>query len=255
MSIMIGADPEVFLVRNGMIVPALGVLPGSKDEPFKTTHGWIQPDNALAEFNISPAVSENEFVQSIKDCMDDLRQYGALELKASHEFSIDELAQAGPGVFRFGCDPDYNAWQEGRRNRPPNPATIGGLRTAGGHVHIGCQVALDRPLDVIRGCDVLLGLGSVLFDDDTRRRAVYGKAGAFRHKVYGVEYRTLSNFWLRSDDMIAWAYNRAIQVIDELDTLTAFCAQHGDTVQHCINNSDKDTAAHLLNEYTLAKVG
>lgn len=249
--ITIGADPEVFLERNGVIVPALGVLPGSKDTPHKTEHGWIQPDNALAEFNISPAASADEFVQSIKLCMQDLRQYGELRLHASHEFSIDELRMAGPGVFQFGCDPDFDAWRGGRRNRAPNPASVGGLRTAGGHIHIGCQVALDRPLDVVRGCDVLLGLGSVLFDDDARRRAVYGKAGAFRHKVYGVEYRTLSNFWLRSDDMIAWAYNRAVQVIDELDVLTDFCSRYGDAVQECINTSNKDMAHELLHDYTL----
>lgn len=254
MNILIGADPEVFLVVNGAITPALGVLPGTKDTPHRTQHGWIQPDNALAEFNISPAENVNEFVQSIKNCMDDLRQYGQLQVQASHEFSTQSLLAAGPGVFQFGCDPDFDAWREGRRNRPPNPAAVGGLRTAGGHIHIGCELAIQRPLDTIRACDVLLGLGSVLLDDDVRRRSVYGKAGAFRNKDYGVEYRTLSNFWLRSDDMIAWAYERAVQAVHELDQCSSFCAEHGMQIQEAINTSNKTLAQDLISEYERHRV-
>ena len=38
-------------------------------------------------------------------------------------------------------------------------------------------------------------------DRDPLRRELYGKAGAFRPKPYGVEYRTPSNIWIRSRDM------------------------------------------------------
>ncbi len=42
-----------------------------------------------------------------------------------------------------------------------------------------------------------------MYDKDTERRGMYGKAGAFRPKPYGVEYRTLSNAWLSNDERIS----------------------------------------------------
>lgn len=252
--VLIGADPEVFLAEHGKIVPAVGRVPGSKEEPHKTEHGWVQPDNALAEFNIAPAATRDEFLFSIRAAMGDLYQYGDVVIQASHTFTRKELLAAGPSVFQFGCDPDFCAWNGGAPNRRPIAKAVGGLRTAGGHIHIGAQVAQERHLDVIKGCDVLLGLPSLYFDDDTMRRTVYGKAGAFRAKSYGVEYRTLSNFWLRTQDLTAWAYDQSIRVLYELDTLTEFCAEHGDAVQRAINTSDAALGRELLNLYANARL-
>ena len=49
---------------------------------------------------------------------------------------------------------------------------------------------------MVKSMDVLLGAGSCFYDKDRKRRQLYGKAGAFRPKAYGVEYRSLSNAWL-----------------------------------------------------------
>ncbi len=42
---------------------------------------------------------------------------------------------------------------------------------------------------------MILGLQSVLLDPDTRRRRMYGKAGAFRFKKYGklIKHKLLIN--------------------------------------------------------------
>ena len=50
--------------------------------------------------------------------------------------------------------------------------------------------------------DYTLGLDSLLLDSDTRRRSMYGRAGSFRFKEYGIEYRTLSNFWIKNNKSI-----------------------------------------------------
>jgi hypothetical protein len=39
---------------------------------------------------------------------------------------------------------------------------------------------------------------------------LYGKAGACRYKTYGVEYRTLSNFWVLSTDLRREVWERTM---------------------------------------------
>jgi len=46
--------------------------------------------------------------------------------------------------------------------------------------------------------DFVLYNSSLSWDNDDRRRELYGKPGSFRPKPYGVEYRVLSNMWLKS---------------------------------------------------------
>jgi hypothetical protein len=249
-AVLIGADPEVFLVDGDRIISAIGRVPGSKEEPHRTKSGWVQPDNVLAEFNIPPAASRDEFLNSIRAVMDDLQQFGQFVIQASHEYSMAELREYGPAAFTFGCDPDFNAWLNGEPNPRPRPDRVRGLRTAGGHIHVGAELAVARPLDVVRGMDILLGLPSVSLEQDTRRRSMYGGAGAFRLKSYGVEYRTLSNFWLKNDDLVTWAYDQTVRVVQEIDSLTDFASKRAEAIQIAINTSSVDLAADLLAEYS-----
>src|SRR3546814_7881426 len=39
---------------------------------------------------------------------------------------------------------------------------------------------------------------------------MYGAAGAFRTKPYGVEYRVLSNAWLKDSNLMSWVYKNTI---------------------------------------------
>jgi hypothetical protein len=55
--------------------------------------------------------------------------------------------------------------------------------------------------------DYLLGNTSVLIDRDranATRRRVYGRAGEFRKQKHGLEYRTLSNFWLEAYPLMSF---------------------------------------------------
>jgi hypothetical protein len=48
--------------------------------------------------------------------------------------------------------------------------------------------------------DLLCGIPSVLIDRDpnvANRRKQYGRAGDYRYQPHGIEYRTLSNFWIK----------------------------------------------------------
>jgi hypothetical protein len=63
----------------------------------------------------------------------------------------------------------------------------------------GILLALRKPLQTIKFIDLFTAIPSVLLDpgeSGKARRELYGKAGAFRYTPYGLEYRTLSNYWM-----------------------------------------------------------
>lgn len=252
MTITIGSDPEVFLQSNGgEIISAIGRIGGSKDEPVRVTSGALQEDNVLAEFNTDPASTKEQFVGNVKSVMAQLRERVApdsLAVVSSHEFTMQQLMRSGRAALMFGCEPDFNAYT-GQQNDAPSAMAAKGLRTAGGHVHVGYDTpSAERNEEIGRILDVYLGIPSVLMDQDKLRRSLYGKAGAIRHKPYGVEYRTLSNFWLTHTDLIGWVYDRSVAAAGaEYDKFAASAEQ----IQACINESNERAAKHFIKQFKL----
>lgn len=254
--ILIGTDPEAFVVNNkGAVDISVGKIGGSKDEPRPVDGGAVQEDNVLAEFNTVPAKTADEFVGAVNKVIGQLegilKPLGlGLLFKSSHVFEPEKLAEGGEQAVTFGCDPDFNCWAMEWNDSPA--AEDANLRTAGGHVHIG----YDNPdemqsLKIAQACDLLLGIPSVLLDGDVRRRELYGSAGACRFKEYGVEYRVLSNFWLQSDTLKRWVFDQATAAVSwasQVDELTEALGG-ADEVQRIINTGDKTAAsiavAHL----------
>ena len=253
--VLIGADPELFIGKQGKVASAIGLVGGTKTEPRKVPLGALQEDNVLLEFNIDPASNLDEFRRNIRAVMEEGRstirqfQMDVVSSLSSHSFSRPELESFGEQAFIFGCDPDFNAWF-GCENVKPH-ADDPGLRTAGGHIHIGYshlqQPDMDLNENIVKMCDYLLGIPSILIDPDERRRELYGKAGAYRHKQYGVEYRTLSNFWVFSDELMQWAYDNAVLAYENQDKLQDYMAAiPGAEVQRIINANDKRAAKAAL---------
>lgn len=220
MDILIGADPEIF-VRDaeGNLVSAYGMIEGTKDEPKKVKKGAVQVDGMALEFNIDPVKRPADFVDRVFLVMEQLEEM----LPAGHTFAIQPTAEFGkeyleaqPLIARdLGCNPDYNAYT-GLANEKPNVEMP--FRTASGHIHIGWTKDMD-PFDpghfeacrmITKQLDVILGVSSLLWDTDTKRRELYGKLGAFRPKPYGCEYRVLSNMWL-TDRNLMWFVARNTQ--------------------------------------------
>ena len=92
-----------------------------------------------------------------------------------------------PEAQMFGCEPDFDAWRECVNEKPC--ADDKNLRSAGGHIHVGSDLAISNPVAVIRAMDLFLGVPSTQLDAGTLRRELYGKAGCFRAKSYGAEYQ------------------------------------------------------------------
>lgn len=247
--ITIGADPELMLQLNGVIISAIGLVGGTKEEPRLVNKGAVQEDNVLAEFNIDPATTAHEFCANVRTVTAELGEIvhpAIAVVQASHDFEKSVLLAGGDQAMQFGCDPDLNCWTV-ELNSTPDAMTT--LRTAGGHVHIGYDGAnMDTSLRVARMAEFLLGVPSVLLDDDLRRRSMYGAAGAIRLKAYGVEYRVLSNFWVENASLQRWVFESAKLCVEMEGHLESYLEEFGaDVVQECITNSDVELAQHIVN--------
>ena len=265
----IGFDPEFFLVDgNGKFISAVGLVGGSKDNPLPIGSGCaVQEDNVAIEFN-TPAIELKGSVESVAKQVHEHFQYvfkyieetvckpNGLHISkaASAIFDADQLQTEAAQTF--GCDPDYNAYTGQENPKPKGPE---GLRTCGGHIHIGySNPDKETNTGIILLMDRELGTQSVLDDSDSRRRLLYGKAGAHRHKPYGVEYRTLSNYWI-------FDYESILKVIQKLAILfnvteheqvvwlesTEYNEEIVEQVQAAIDYNDKRLATYIQDNYCL----
>lgn len=258
MEIMIGADPEVFVKQGGVNVSGHAMIPGTKKAPHPVEKGAVQVDGTALEFNIDPAKTEEEFVTN---CRAVLAQLKAM-IPADAEIDLSAVARYEEAYFRdlpdfvkaLGCDPDFDAYTgvETERRAAERP-----FRTAAGHIHIGWTKDEDpfkarhfqSCRTLTKELDIWLGLPSVIFDAESKdRRDLYGKAGCFRPKPYGCEYRVLSNKWLQSDEMTKWAFAQTKRAFDWL--MTGNPPMHKTfsekRIQQAINTSDVDTAKGYL---------
>lgn len=252
----VGADPELFLQEeSGKFISSIGKIGGSKANPkdmYPTvaTGFAVQEDNVAVEFNIPPAFSQGEFIRNIALGLDYLtKQATRLKLKLAiipaAEFTEDQLQD--PAAKEFGCEPDYNVWRLQDNPRPAcdNPF----LRSAGGHVHIGTEIK-DK-IGLGRAADLFLGCPSIVFDADQQRRLLYGRAGSIRDKPYGIEYRTLSNFWIRSPEMIGMIWDQVQQMLEFVRSERPIPTADGRKIIDCINNSNMDALRDLTKTYGL----
>ena len=78
--------------------------------------------------------------------------------------------------------------------------------------------------------DLCVGTYMCIIDppEASRRRELYGKAGAFRPKSYGVEYRTPSNSWLTTPERH--------QTIYTLTAMAVYLLQNGITLEKMMLN-------------------
>lgn len=251
----IGADPEIFLTdaANGL-VSAIGLIGGSKQFPRPLPElgdGFaVQEDNVALEYNIPAAESPEQLVGNVSRIMSFLSdQVSTMGLKFSHEsaafFPKEQLMH--PAALEFGCDPDYNAWTNKVNPRPK--ASDETLRSCGGHVHIGAE--MPDIAATMRRCDLFLAVPSVLMDKGQLRKQLYGKAGAFRPKPYGAEYRTLSNFWVFSPELIKWVWTNTQLALDAGHLPVE---EDKKIVLDAINNNNVAAAQHLIQKYNIPTV-
>lgn len=250
--ILIGADPELFLrnPNNNNFVSGHIFNLGDKRKPTPVQYGAVQNDGCAVEFNIDPASTVQEFVRNTQEVMKTLRT-----MTPGYNLCVDPVADFDKDYFdkevpelskMLGCDPDYNAWT-GMANDPPDNTQP--MRTAAGHIHIGWTDGADvqdakhfaNCCAMAKQMDYFLGIHSLKWDQDNRRRSMYGQGGAFRPKTYGCEYRVLSNRWLSSEPLMRWVYHSAVRGATSLiEGGTSMASIHGNLAQDIINNNMVD---------------
>lgn len=265
----LGCDPELFLTKkDGSPLSALGIVPGTKKEPSPVDCGAIQVDGMAAEFNTDP-VSLDDFdafntnvvrvMKSLETKIKSVDPDARIKLVPTMDFGKEFLDAQPDEAKELGCDPDYSAYTMEENPRPDGERTF---RTGAGHIHIGwgAGIPADNPEHMaicagfVKMLDATVGLFMTYIDRDPRRRELYGKAGAFRPKSYGVEYRTPSNVWLRSV-----SYRRALHVLTRfavrhMKSATSVSALTGGytekQVQDIINTGNFAAARQILNRYS-----
>lgn len=226
--ITIGADPEFFFKKNGKIIGSEKVIPkrglsvNKESSPYngsRIIYGKLVRDGVQAEINIKPQTCRQilgdnfgkifRYIKKlakdkgVKVCFDQL-------VKVSKE----ELMSLSPQSRMFGCARSYNVYEPDGTSIPIEENAEEYLyRCAGGHIHLGADKrscifsALKDYEKLIPTMDILVGNTCVLLDrarGNKERRRTYGRAGEYRKPAYGVEYRVLSNFWLRDYKLMSF---------------------------------------------------
>lgn len=146
------------------------------------------------------------------------------------------------------CDPDYCIYT-GDVNEPAKPGRST-LRSSGLHIHVGYpNNNIDTSLIMLLYIDAYVGVPSVLYDTDTERKKLYGKAGCFRLQKWGVEYRTLSSYWLANESRITFIWKQLEWALHCFENNIAL--PESSDVQKAINENNIDLANTLIEKYKL----
>lgn len=251
--IKLGSDPEIFIEQNGEIVSAIGMIPGTKEDPHPITDKghFIQTDNIAFEFNIPPCETAEEYVENInfvKEHLEILAKANNCTLSLLASSEINPIHLQTEQAQTFGCEPDLNVYLE---DLNPKPDSNTNLRCVGAHVHIGYENPdFEVSERIVKMFDIFVTLPSLLKDNDERRRELYGKAGSFRVKDFGVECRALSNFWIHSNELIKWVFNQTIKAVETVlnNEDESFISKFSERVQETIDSNNKEVAKLLLLE-------
>lgn len=262
-----GCDPEfaMFDTELGKYVSAIPYVRGTKEEPVPLPNGgYAMRDNVAIEFGITPANNVVDWVGNINQTLEDIHtiipEYFTLKAVPSAHFPKQQLQH--PEAQEIACSPDFNAWNGGIIENPiPQGFAENTLRSFGGHLHIGYVLMSgndflldtkgDGKLRVIKMCDYYHGILSTILDNNEaaiERRKIYGKAGCFRPTEYGVEYRTLSNFWCKTDTLKCLMYYLTDEVLSavRLNYDRKIIEDIGGLeIQRIINTGDYDAAFNV----------
>ncbi len=255
---MLGCDPEFFFAdKKGNIVGSEKVLTKNDKIDRGLVIDGVQAELNPGASYCRQLLAGN-ISSCFRCLRDALRNRGidvTVKIDSLVDISRRELDSLSEGCQVFGCDPSTNIYNEGENKTSTIKVDPKQYlkRSAGGHIHLGnayvnyldkkyaqtdpdidpsylryhelakrIESALKSKPDIMVAIlDITVGNTCVLLDrsaGNVERRENYGRAGEYRLKPYGIEYRTLSNFWLRSYQLMSFVTGLcrfAVHVVSE----------------------------------------
>ena len=264
MELLIGQDTELFLKKADKFISAYGIIPGSKDRPYPVKKGAVQVDGMALEINTIPTKNFDQFKNNINTVLSRLQDMIPADCEMTvcptAHFDLDYMNNQPIEAKMLGCDPDFNAYTGEINSPPPMHPT---MRTAAGHIHLGWTEGKDiedpehflECQEVVKQLDYFLGVPSLFHDSDQERRQMYGKAGSFRPKSYGVEYRVLSNYWILQEDFMREIFDNCKRAFSSFkagsNTDLWYKNNRKYTAQQVINSGDIGRAMSIMKELSL----
>lgn len=222
MNFTFGTDPEFILVdEKGNPKSAIDVICHGKKNRLEKDGDFFFYDNVLAECTVKPARSREEAVENVGRSLRNLSELvGKYRITTISSAKFCEKEMNHPESRETGCNAEYCAYEMCAVS-PEKTKKIfknSNFRTAGGHIHLGTDLGKSHEICVmlVRMLDLFLGVTSLFLDgrkSSSKRRKIYGSAGRYRQPKYGVEYRTLGNFWLASPILVELVYDICSLVI------------------------------------------
>lgn len=253
----LGCDPELFIRQGRKTLESSVCIP--EEGIYTTGRGSIIRDGVQVELNPLANGCRNialSHLSHLIHILDEIIPKGStLDTRQLIKFSKNALKNLSDDAKRFGCGESFNVHTGGVSEIKDDPSVYQ-YRGAGGHIHLGLQDNLfDKRGDIVKCLDILLGNTCVMIDTDKgniERRKNYGRAGEHRLPAHGLEYRTLSNFWLRAPQLASFVFGMArfavnVVALNKHEELYSLVDMK--KIEKAINSNDAVLAKRNFNKY------
>lgn len=269
-NVSFGSDPEFFFSPKGDgkdIIPSIKVL-GKTHYPSANELNKIIVDGVQGEFNHSASVCRQSSAYHLHCAFNRLnvllvnlrkeKKKVCMDFTSVVKVSKKELNSLDVASIGFGCSPSLNIYAGGTIPIDIDPLEYT-YRSAGGHLHFGTndydmKRVLKNHKIIIPLLDIMVGNTAVLMDREPlqeERRKYYGRAGEYRVTKYGVEYRVLSNFWLRNYTLFSFLTGVSRYALNIVLSDMKYKTKYTKKIMSLVNIEDIKTAINT-NNYKLA---
>ena len=206
--------------------------------------------------------SSRVFASNITTCIDKVREK-AKELNLSVSITPAQLFKKKQLLTEqalvSGCSSSYDAWS--LRRHTGFDLTKTNWRFASGDIHMSWPNPKDygrySRINVARFADLFFGCAEVAYTTPTERNKYYGIGGLHRPTPYGVEYKSVGNWWMVNEKRMRWAYTTALNAIGHGLTVDSSTLAGKDLAARMVNvrtHWDRTAARHIMDDFGVRHV-